>query len=131
MSTRGVKVRSGTTDVSLSCVIAGVGTRPTVTWSDGTNSISDGTDYTVNALEFDQNNERAESVLVVKKASTITTVYTCLLTSSEFSKTEEPHTVVLEVFSKYIFKLAQGIVPLIVSLTEDFALTGSIVRNIL
>ena len=103
MVTKGTEVKSGTTNVAITCTISDVTSTPTVTWSDGVNSISNGADYAVGTVTV--TGTIAQAVLTVQKDSTATTAYTCLVTSTEWSKTDDPHTVDVKVYGKYIFKL--------------------------
>ena len=100
MVTEGAEVKSGTTNVPITCTISDVTSTPTVTWSDGVNSISNGADYAVGTVTLTGTIARA--VLTVQKESTATTAYTCLVTSTEWSKTDDPHSVDLKVYGKYI-----------------------------
>ena len=103
MVTKGTEVKSGTTNVPITCTISDVTSNPTVTWSDGVNSISNGADYAVGTVTL--TGTIAQAVLTVQKESTATTTYTCLVTSTEWSKTDDPHTVDVKVYGKYILKL--------------------------
>ena len=103
MVAKGAEVKSGTTNVPITCTISDVTSTPTVTWSDGVNSISNGADYAVGTVTL--TGTMARAVLTVQKESTATTTYTCLVTSTEWLKTDDPHTVDVKVYGKYIFKL--------------------------
>ena len=94
----GAEVDSGTTDVQLTCTISGVVNPPTISWNDGSNILSSDADFDVGTVSL--NGNAAVSILTVKKASTATATYTCLITSTEWAKTDEPHSAELKVFSK-------------------------------
>ena len=98
MVTKGAEVKSGTTNVPITCTVSEVTSIPTVTWSDGVNSITDGADYTVGTATLTGSD--AQAVLTIQKASTATTTYTCLVTSTEWSKAGDAHTVDLKVYGK-------------------------------
>ena len=95
----GAEVNSGTTNVQLTCSVSGVVNPPTISWNDGSNNLSSDADFDVGTVSL--NGNTAVSILTVKKASTATTTYTCLITSTEWTKTDEPHSAELNVFSKY------------------------------
>ena len=69
--TKGAEVKSGTTNVPITCTISDVTSAPTVTWSDGVNSISNGADYAVGTVTL--TGTIAQAVLTVQKESTATT----------------------------------------------------------
>ena len=94
----GAEVDSGSTDVQLTCTISGVVNPPTISWNDGSNNIASDADFDVGTVSL--NGNTAVSILTVKKASTATATYTCLVTSTEWAKTDEPHSAELKIFSK-------------------------------
>ena len=69
---------------------------PTVIWKEGSNELTSGSDYDVAAVTMSGNT--ATAALTVKKASTVDTEYTCLVTSTEWAKTSEPLTANLNVY---------------------------------
>ena len=94
----GAEVDSGTTNVQLTCSVSGVTNPPTISWNDGSNNLSSDADFDVGTVSLNDNT--AVSILTVKKASTATATYTCLVTSTEWAKTDEPHSAELKIFSK-------------------------------
>ena len=97
----GAEVDSGTTNVQLTCSVSGVSNPPTISWNDGSNILSSDADFDVGTVSL--NGNTAVSILTVKKASTDTATYTCLITSTEWAKTDEPHSAELKIFSKLEF----------------------------
>ena len=87
---------SGTTNIPITCTIASITTIPTIYWKEGSNDLTSGSDYNVEAVTKTDN--IATAVLTVKKSSSVDTEYTCLVTSSEWAKTGDPLTVNLNVY---------------------------------
>ena len=100
VTTTGAEVLSGTTNVPITCTISGVESTPTVTWKQDTTDIATNTDFTVGAVELTGNT--ASAVLTVLKASIVDTIYTCLVTSAEWEKTDDATTVAVDVFSELL-----------------------------
>ena len=98
-SATGTEVISGTTNAQLTCTVSGITETPVIMWNDGrTANIESDDDFTVGAISL--NGNMAESILTIKKASTVKATYTCIITSEEWSIDSKMLEAELHVFSK-------------------------------
>ena len=75
----------------------------TIVWknSDGTDLSSDSTNYAIGGTGFTSGTNSHESILTVKAAKNdADAVYSCLVTSAEWAKTNEENTVNLKVLGE-------------------------------
>ena len=95
------EVEKDTDDVEVTCTVSGVTAKPTIVWKTSTvdNVVTDDmTNYQENKSEYKADTNTHTSVLNVKAAKTDTDrTYTCLVTSTEWAKNEDPHDVHLNV----------------------------------
>ena len=101
MVTTGAEVKSGSKNVPITCTISEVTIAPTVTWRDEVGTINNGADY--NFQPATRTDTTAKAVLTIYKASTVTTTYTCFISTLEWSLSAEPYTVNLKVYGKQIY----------------------------
>ena len=100
----GAEVLIGTVTVPITCTISGVTTTPTVSWKQETTAITDDNDYDIGDIKLTGNT--ASAVLTVVKASDTDTTYTCVVTSTEWEKSNEEHTVNLNVYGNNLYNLS-------------------------
>ena len=99
------EVEKDTDDAKVTCTVSGVTAEPTIVWKTDTVAdvvVADSTNYQESTSQFKAGTNEHESVLNVKAAKTNTDqTYTCLVTSAEWDKSEDPHDVVLNVLGMY------------------------------
>ena len=83
----------------LSCVVTGITEAVTVTWTDSSdNTLSDDSDYDMDAGNYDSNSQTA--TLTVNNGVSTDTTFSCKVTSTEWTLTNDATAVALNVFGE-------------------------------
>ena len=93
------------TDATLTCTVSGLTEQATIEWrsvSDGSALTSDTTNYVIGGAGFTISTNSQESILTVKAVSnTADNTFYCVVTSTEWAKTNVESPVVLNVFGMF------------------------------
>ena len=76
--------------------------KPVVAWKLDDNDITSGGSYVVGDVTLTDNT--AGAVLTIKSATDKNTLYSCLVTSTEWMKYDEQNTVILKVYGNNLYK---------------------------